>query len=101
MLGADVPARVEACTQTELPMVDAALQVPGCREFLGALSGARRDGSLSCSSCAVLEELCLQVDELREEVIRPRSIREDEREIGRTFSATQQLEEPQPPSTIE
>ena len=82
-VGAAVPARVEACTQTELQMVDAAPQVPGCR------------------SCAVLEELCLQVEELWEEVSRLCSIREAERETDRIFSATQQLEKPQHPSAVE
>ena len=41
------------------------------------------------------------MEELWEEVNRLRSIREDEREIDRIFSETQQLEEPQTPSVLQ
>jgi len=99
--GVATPARVEACTQTELHVVDAAFQVPGCRDSLRALSAVRRDGPPSCRSCAVLEELCLQVEELWEEASRLCSIKEDEREIDRIFSAPQELEQPQPPFVTE
>lgn len=100
-VGAAVPARAEASTQTELQMVDAGFQVPDCRKCLGPLSEARRDGPLPCRMCAVLEDLCWQVEEIGEEVSRQRSIRENEREIDRVFSETQQLEEPQSPPAME
>ncbi|KAK4817110.1 hypothetical protein QYF61_027973 [Mycteria americana] len=74
--------KVKASTKTELRMVDAALQAPGCREHLGPLSDARRHGPLSFSGGAPsLEELCRQVEELQEEVSRLRSIREGKREM--------------------
>lgn len=79
-------------------MADAASQVPDCRECLGPASEARRDAPLSCRRCAVLEDLCCQVKELQEEVSRLCSTREDEREVERIFSETQQLEKPQTPS---
>lgn len=81
-VGAAVPARAEASTQTELQMVDTALQVTGCGECLEPLPEAMRDGRLSCRRCAVLQELCHQVEELWQEVSRLCSIREDERQTG-------------------
>lgn len=48
-----------------------------------------------------MDELCCQLEEIREEVSRLRSIREDEREIDRVFSETQQLEKPQSPPAME
>jgi len=65
--------------RTELWVGGATLQVLGCRECLGLLSSAQRDGLLSHRMCAVLEELCCQVEELQEEVSRLYSIREDEK----------------------
>ena len=65
-VGVAVPARAEASTQTELQMADAALQVPGGRKCLGPLSEAKRDGPLPCRRCAILEELCCPLKEIRE-----------------------------------
>ena len=47
------------------------------------------------------EELCHQVEELRDKVSRLHGIREDEREMDRIFSETQQLEDPQTPAAVE
>uniref|UniRef100_A0A8B9SEV8 Solute carrier family 12 member 2 n=1 Tax=Apteryx owenii TaxID=8824 RepID=A0A8B9SEV8_APTOW len=80
--------------------VDAALQVSGCRECLGPLREAWAGSQLSCRRCAAVGELCRQVRELREEVSRLRSIREDEQEIDRVFLETVQLEESQPPTAV-
>lgn len=44
--GAAAPVRAEASLQTELGVLDAAFQVPGCRDCLGPLFDARRDGHL-------------------------------------------------------
>ena len=44
---AAAPARTEASMQVELWVVDAALQIPACRECLGPLPEAGRDGPLS------------------------------------------------------
>ncbi|KAK4826426.1 hypothetical protein QYF61_008959 [Mycteria americana] len=85
---------------TELQMVDAALQVPGCTGCLGPASDPG-EITVSCRRCAVLENLCHQGEELQEEVSRLRSIREDEREIDGIISESQQLEDPQPPSAVE
>lgn len=78
-VGVTAPATVEASTQTELQMVDAALQAPGCREHLESLSDARSNGSPSFSS--LLKEMYHQVEELKEEVRRLHSIREAKREM--------------------
>lgn len=48
-----------------------------------------------------MEELCCQLEEIREEVSRLCSIREDEREGDRVFSETQQLEKSQSPPAME
>ena len=72
-VGAAVPAMVEVSTQTELWVVDTALEVPSCREYLVPLPEAGRDGLLSW--CAAVAELCCRVEELWEGV----SIRDDER----------------------
>lgn len=64
--GAAVTAMVEVSTQRELQVVDAALEVPGCRECLTPLPEAGRGGLLS--RCAVVAELCHQAEELREGV---------------------------------
>lgn len=56
--GTAVPARAEASTQTELQMLDAALQVPGCRKYQGPLFEARAYNPLVCRRCAVMKELC-------------------------------------------
>ncbi|KAK4831129.1 hypothetical protein QYF61_015432, partial [Mycteria americana] len=93
-VGAAVTARVEASTQTEPQAADEALQVPGWRDFLEPVSEARRDAPVACGRCAIMEVLCHQMEELREEM----SIREDEMEIVRIFSETQQLEKPHTPS---
>lgn len=45
--------------------------------------------------CAVVEELCCQVEELQEEVNRLHSVRGDEREMDRIFSETLQLQSPE------
>lgn len=79
-VGAAVAVRAGALTQTQLQMIDAAPHVSGCRDRLGPLLEARRDGPLSCRWCAGFGELCCQVEELKEEVSRLCSIREDERE---------------------
>lgn len=46
-VGAAVPAKVQASTQTELQAADAALQVSGWRECLGTISEARTDAPLA------------------------------------------------------
>lgn len=61
-VGAAVPATVEVSTQTELLVVDTALEVPNCSMCLAPLLKAGRDGSLSW--CAAVAELCCQVEEL-------------------------------------
>lgn len=48
-----------------------------------------------------MEDLYCQAEELWEEVSRLRSIREEEIEIDRIFSETQQLEKPPPPAAVE
>lgn len=56
------------------------------------LPEATGHGGLSCRRCAVLQELCHKVEELRQEASRLRSIREDERQ-DRIFSEAQQLQD--------
>lgn len=75
-------------------MAGAALQVPDFRELLGPLSEARRAGPLSWRRCAILEELCHQVEDLQQEVSMLCSIREHEKRIVSIFSEILQLEEP-------
>lgn len=58
---AAAPAKVEVLMQAELWMMSTA---PGCRECLGPLSAAGRDGPLSCRRYVVLEELWCQLKEL-------------------------------------
>lgn len=48
----------------------------------GASPEAMIDGLLSCRVCAVLQELCHQVEELWQEVSRLCSFRKDERQTG-------------------
>lgn len=63
-IGAAAPARVEVLMQAELWMMSTALQAPGCRDCLGPLFEAGRDGPLSCRRYVVLEELWCQAKEL-------------------------------------
>lgn len=91
-VGVAVPARVEACTQTELQTVAAALQVQGCRESLGALSEARGDGLLLHRSCP---------SKWRSYGRMSTGITEERRDIDRIFSATQEPEDPQTSSMVE
>lgn len=65
--------------QTQLQMADASCQAPECRERLPLLSGARRNGPLSCRRCTLLEGLCRQVEELQEEVRQLHGLREGEK----------------------
>lgn len=58
------------------------------------MSQAWSNAALACRTCAVMEELWCQVQELWEEV----SIREDQREIDRIFPKTQHIEKPHTPS---
>lgn len=67
--------------KTELQKEDTALQVSGCREYLGLLTESGAHGFLACQRCAVFQELYHQAKELQEEVSRLSSIREDEKHI--------------------
>jgi len=59
------------------------LPSPRLQGCLMPLSDTGRDGHLYCRRCAILDKLCLQVEELWEEVGSLHSIREDEREINK------------------
>lgn len=97
-VGVTAPATVEASTQTELQMVDAALQAPGCREHLEPLSDAKSNGPPSFS--ALLEEMCHQAEELKEEVNRLHSIREAKRMMMGSSLRHDILENPAPAGSV-
>lgn len=65
-----VPARAEDLTQAELQMIDAVLQLPGCRStwvlslIPGEMAFCPPGAVLPRRSCAASEELCHQVEEL-------------------------------------
>ena len=82
---------MEAPTQTELPIREAAVQVEGCK-YCTPHSWVEEGGSSTCARCALVESLRQWVEELQEEVSRPRCIKEGEQEIDGVLFETLQEE---------
>lgn len=94
------PVMSEASIQMELQKKAAALQVSGCREFLGLLAGAREDGLL-VHRCVLVKDPRHQVKELKQEFSRLCSIRDDEKEVDWILSDTWMQGEPDPPAVLQ
>ena len=71
--------RVEAATQTELPIREAAVQVEGCK-VCTPHSWVEEGASSTCARCTLVESLRQRMEELQEEVRRLCCIREGEQE---------------------
>ena len=72
-------------TQTEGLLQDVAVQVSGCQECLNLLLPGEDGKDATCVRCEQLDELLSLVVELREEVVRLRTIRESEQERLRSI----------------
>ena len=71
---------MEVAIQTELPLRAAGVQVEACKIY-SPHSWVKEGGNSTCASCALVESLRQQVQELQEEVSRLCCIREGEQEM--------------------